>query len=69
MVQESLSRELQIERDKNKSLTERVSSFKIRYHILLLLVGTHGSKPLLVSCRLCELPFVLSNNATVLHYC
>jgi len=29
-VQESLSRELQIERDKNKYLVERVRSFKIR---------------------------------------
>jgi len=47
MVQESLSRELQIEQDKNKSLTERVSSFKIHYNIWLLLVGTHGSKTLL----------------------
>jgi hypothetical protein len=28
-MQESLSRELQVEQDKNKSLIERVSSFKI----------------------------------------
>jgi hypothetical protein len=51
MLQESLSRELQIERDKNKSLTERVSSFKIHYRILLI-VGTHGSESLLFSVYL-----------------
>ncbi|GJM84994.1 hypothetical protein PR202_ga00718 [Eleusine coracana subsp. coracana] len=36
MIKESLSRELQTERDKNKSLIERVSSIKISHKILSL---------------------------------